>query len=188
MEEDIPDTEFLSLQRKMSRPVPGEGLLSNPETPWPWENPPKFSSVLKASEYMFSEFTSDELYPILLDAMDEEIPIMDITRFILFKGFTEGLWTPDLLILLIEPTSYILLALAERALIDPIVYREEDEDDISEEVELLGNTEALAELRNYTPEQGIPEGALSKNITSKLEALPKGRSLLEKPSLLERTG
>lgn len=188
MEEDTPDADFLNLQSKMSRPVPGEGMLSDPETPWPWESPPKFTSVLKASEYMFTEFTSDELYPILLDAMDEEIPIMDITRFILFKGFTEGLWTPDLLVLLVEPTSYILLALAERALIDPIIYKEEDEDEISEEIELLGNTDALQELRNYTPEQGIPEGALSKNITSKLKDLPKGRSLFEKPNLAERTG
>ena len=185
--EDIKDINVTEFQSKMSRAIPGEGLLGNPEDPWPWEKPPAFSSVVRASEYIFSEFTKEELYPELLAAMDEEILIMDITRFILFKGFTDGLWTPDLLVLLIEPTTYMLLALAERALIDPIIYREEDEDEISEEIEPFAPNESLNELRTYTPEKGIPEGALSQTITDKLEELPKGRSLLEKPSLLERT-
>ena len=120
--------------------------------------------------------------------MEDGIPIMDITRFILFKGFTDGLWSPDLLLLLIEPTAYILLALAERALIDPLIYHEEDQDDVSEEMQSFTDMKALNNLRNYSEEEGIPEGALSESITKQIKELPKGRrSLLEKPSLLERT-
>jgi hypothetical protein len=187
MEADIKDEELLKFYSKMSRPVPGEGLMGDPDTPKPWETPPKFSSVIEASEFIFSEFTDDDLYPVILDALDDEIPIMDITRFILFKGFTDGLWSPDLLLLLVEPTAYILLALAERALIDPIIYHEEDEDDISEDMQTFTDNKSLDDLKNYSVGEGIPEGALSGTITKKLEKLPKGRSLLEKPSLLERT-
>lgn len=172
----------------MDRPVPGEGLLTDPNNPMPWERPARFSSVVQASEYIFEQFTNEDLNPVILDAMEDGIPIMDITRFILFKGFTDGLWSPDLLLLLIEPTAYILLALAERALIDPLIYHEEDQDDVSEEMQSFTDMKALNNLRNYSEEEGIPEGALSESITKQIKELPKGRrSLLEKPSLLERT-
>lgn len=187
MEADIKDKELLNYDSKMSRPVPGESLTGDPDAPRPWENPPRFSSVVEASEFIFGEFTDEDLYPVILDAMDDQIPIMDITRFILFKGFTDGLWSPDLLLLLIEPTAYILLALAERALVDPIIYHEEGEDEIAEEMQTFTDNKSLVNLKNYSTGDGIPEGALSDTITKKLEKLPKGRSLLEKPSLLERT-
>ena len=187
------DKENINFYGRMDRPIPGEGLLSDPKSPWPWESPPRFTSVLQASEYIFDELIDEDLNPIILDALDDEVPVMDITRFILFKGFTEGLWTPDLLLLLIEPTAYILVALAERALIDPVVYREEDEDEISDEAQVFTDSESLDELRNYNKEKGIPEGAISETIQSRIDELPKGRSLLSKPeteetSLLERTG
>ncbi len=181
------DKDLISYHSRMDRPVPGEGLLTDPENPMPWERPTRFSSVIEASEYIFSEFTNEDLYPVILDAMEDEIPIMDIVRFTLFKGFTDGLWTPDLMLLLIEPTAYILLALGERALIDPIIYHEEDEDDVSEEMQSYIDNSALEDLKGYTKEEGIPKGALSENIIKALDELPEGRSLLAKPSLLERT-
>ena len=150
------DKDLISYHSRMDRPVPGEGLLTDPENPMPWERPTRFSSVIEASEYIFSEFTNEDLYPVILDAMEDEIPIMDIVRFTLFKGFTDGLWTPDLMLLLIEPTAYILLALGERALIDPIIYHEEDEDDVSEEMQSYIDNSALEDLKGYTKEEGIP--------------------------------
>ena len=58
-------------------------------------------------------------------------------KCILFKGFTEGLWNPDLLLRLIEPTTYMILALAERALIDPVIYDDESIDDAAEEEDVI---------------------------------------------------
>ena len=85
------------------------------------------------------------------------------------------------------------MALAERALIDPIIYREEDEDEISDEAQVFTDNESLDELKNYNKEKGIPEGAISENIQARIDELPEGRSLLSRPeteetSLLERTG
>ena len=185
------DPQLISYHSRMDRAIPGEGLMSDPENPWPWEKPPRFTSVIEASEYIFSQFIDDDLNPIILDAMEDEIPIMDITRFVLFKGFSDGLWNPDLLLLLVEPTAYILLALAERSFIDPIIYNEEDEDEISDDLQTFTDNKALDDLRNYSKDKGIPKGALSENITQQIEELPEGRpSLLakpDKPSLLERT-
>ena len=43
----------------------------------------------------------------------------------------------DLMLMLVEPVAYMILALAERAGLDPVIYREEDEDE-AEDREVLG--------------------------------------------------
>ena len=80
------------LERKyfanMDRPIPGESLTSDPESPWPWEKAPQFSSVHTASEHIFSKLVDEDLYDSMMDSLDDGVPIMDITRVILFKGLS----------------------------------------------------------------------------------------------------
>ena len=61
------DKDLISYHSRMDRPVPGEGLLTDPENPMPWERPTRFSSVIEASEFIFSEITNEDLYPVILD-------------------------------------------------------------------------------------------------------------------------
>ena len=135
------DKELINFHSRLDRPIPGEGLTSDPKSPWPWEKPPAYVSVMRASEHIFEKLTDEELHSVILDAMEDDIPVMDITRFILFQGFTEGLWNADLLLLLIEPTAYMLLAIAEKAGINPVLTRDEnlepDEVDEDEQEEVL---------------------------------------------------
>lgn len=188
------DKELIDFHSRLDRPIPGEGLTSDPKSPWPWEKPPAYVSVMKASEHIFEKLTDEELHTVVLDAMEDDIPVMDITRFILFQGFTEGLWNADLLLLLIEPTAYMLVALAERALIEPVVYKEEDQDELIDRANIATNEEMVDGFKQYSETKEIPKGVLSAEITNRIEELPEGRtSLLDKPdrprqeSLLERT-
>ena len=149
---------------------------------------------MRASEHIFEKLTDEELHSVVLDAMEDDIPVMDITRFILFQGFTEGLWNADLLLLLIYPTAYMLLALAERALIEPVVYKEEDQDELIDRSNIATNEEMIDGFKQYSETKEMPEGVLSKEIINRIEELPEGRaSLLDRPakprqeSLLERT-
>ena len=112
----------------------------------------------------------------MMDSLDDGVPIMDITRVILFKGFTEGLWNPDLLLRLIEPTTYMILALAERALIDPVIYDDESIDDaVEEEDAIFGRMESFDKFKET---QKIPEGVIPKSVEDQIEQIPEGRSLL----------
>ena len=188
------DKELINFHSRLDRPIPGEGLTSDPKSPWPWEKPPAYVSVIRASEHIFEKLTDEELHSVILDAMEDDIPVMDITRFILFQGFTEGLWNADLLLLLIEPTAYMLVALAERALIEPVVYKEEDEDELIDRSNIATNEEMIDGFKQYSETKEMPKGVLSEEIISKIEELPEGRaSLLDRParprqeSLLERT-
>ena len=47
---------------------------------------------------------------------------------LLTLGFQAGKWNPDLMLMLIEPTIYMLLAIAEQIGIDPVLDREDDRD------------------------------------------------------------
>lgn len=171
------------------RAIPGQSLTNDPENPAPFEQPPKFTTVHEASEEIFDILVGPEVLPNILDAIDDGNPIMDITQAILFQGFTEGKWNGDLMIMLIEPVAYMLLALCERFGVEPIIYHGEEEDD--EEVQALGvkmSAERVDKMKKFRELGKVPSGIIDQGMMEEIEALPEMDSLLgskpETPSLL----
>jgi len=179
---DIEDTPVDS-RITLNRSIPGQGLTNDPDSPMPWEQAPEYTDLDEGLQYIFGLLIDPENYVPIMDVIDDGTPLMDITQGILFKGFTEGKWNPDLLMLLAEPMTYILLALAERANIDDIkIYRgeEEDEDDEATLFDMKIGKEKLDKLKEFSTSKEIPAGAIPKDIEEKIEELPVS-SLLSKP-------
>ena len=179
---DIEDTPVDS-RITLNRSIPGQGLTTDPDSPMPWEQAPEYTDLDEGLQYIFGLLIDPENYVPIMDVIDDGTPLMDITQGILFKGFTEGKWNPDLLMLLAEPMTYILLALAERANIDDIkIYRgeEEDEDDEAKLFNIEVDKEKLDKLKEFSTSKEIPAGAIPKDIAEKIEELPVS-SLLSKP-------
>jgi len=179
---DIEDTPVDS-RITLNRSIPGQGLTTDPDSPMPWEQTPEYTDLEEGLQYIFGLLIDPENYVPIMDVIDDGTPLMDITQGILFKGFTEGKWNPDLLMLLAEPMTYILLALAERANIDDIkIYRgeEEDEDDEAKLFNIEVDKEKLDKLKEFSTSKEIPAGAIPKDIAEKIEELPVS-SLLSKP-------
>ena len=179
---DIEDTPVDS-RITLNRSIPGQGLTTDPDSPMPWEQAPEYTDLEEGLQYIFGLLIDPENYVPIMDVIDDGTPLMDITQGILFKGFTEGKWNPDLLMLLAEPMTYILLALAERADIDNIkIYRgeEEDEDDEATLFDMKIGKEKLDKLKEFSTSKEIPAGAIPKDIEEKIEELPVS-SLLSKP-------
>ena len=177
--EDTPVDSRITLNRS----IPGQGLTTDPDSPMPWEQAPEYTDLDEGLQYIFGLLIDPENYVPIMDVIDDGTPLMDITQGILFKGFTEGKWNPDLLMLLAEPMTYILLALAERANIDDIkIYRgeEEDEDDEAKLFNIEVDKEKLDKLKEFSTSKEIPAGAIPKDIEEKIEELPVS-SLLSKP-------
>lgn len=177
--EDTPVDSRITLNRS----IPGQGLTNDPDSPFPWEQAPEYTDLEEGLQYIFGLLIDPENYVPIMDVIDDGTPLMDITQGILFKGFTEGKWNPDLLMLLAEPMTYILLALAERANIDDIkIYRgeEEDEDDEAKLFNIEVDKEKLDKLKEFSTSKEIPAGAIPKDIEEKIEELPVS-SLLSKP-------
>ena len=180
-----------------SRPIPGQSLTQDPDTSYPWEGPPEFTDFKQAFNYIAEELLEEEVYVSLVVATGQGVPISDITLQILQRGFQEGKWNPDLVMMLIEPLMYLLLALAEKAAIEPRLYGDEEEDLEPKDEDDIANMKAK-NLSALTQEKvgdmsKVPEGVLPADIVKDIEELEMPESLLapdnntEQPSLLAKS-
>lgn len=180
------DEEIKKSRFSTNRPIAGQSLTNDPEAPMPFERAAKFSNVHKAVEYLWVKMINEEVYPKLMTTLSDGMPVMDLAQFLVRGGFQEGLWNPDLMILLLEPTAYMLIALAERLDIDLVIYKQELLDD-TENKRLLGTEEEeekAKKLLQATQTGIIPEGIITPQMEQQLEEadLPENKeSLLAEP-------
>ncbi|MAR66014.1 MAG: hypothetical protein CL833_02060 [Crocinitomicaceae bacterium] len=170
MNEDILN---INLQRKF--PIPGTSLTTDPDNPFPHDRPPEFTNLHKALNYIFENIIEEENYSQFIKLMADGFPLMEVAQTMLFSGFYEGKWNFSLMQLLIEPTAYILLALCERADIDPTFFRDDIEDDLDEE-EVFGTSFAEVKGRQIQKDleqtkKGLP--SIDKEMQAKLDAIPQ---------------
>ncbi len=132
----------------------------------------------------------------IMAAVGDGVPILDLVMQITYVGFRDGRWNPDLMMMLIEPLIYVLMALAEKA---DIEYRIDDEDDDEDDDSMLEekarNIAAVA--KEKMGDNGvIPASAVPSEIVSKIQEAEVPQGLLARPeqeeevaeqsSLLER--
>jgi len=183
LKEITPD--YVNTVSKMKRSIPGEALANDPTNPYPFESSPEFTVQREALEYLFILITDEEKYIDVLIAIEGGVPIMELTQVILFKGFTEGKWNPDLMMLLAEPLAYMLIALAERQGINYIIHNEEMNDEAAEERKL---SITGIEKRLKSKQAGKKITALPPELEQKIEEVPiVEQSLLNKPEEPEMT-
>ena len=160
--------------------IPGQSLTNSPDEPRPFEQPPEFTEFREAFNYLAEELLEPEIYEGLVTGIGQGVPITDVTLQILQAGFQEGKWNPDLLMMLIEPTMYLLMALCEKAGVE---YRVDgdDEDNLSpkdEEDILEQKAKNIASLAQSRDMSKIPAGVLPKEIIEDIEELEMPSSLL----------
>lgn len=102
-----------SLQR--GKAIPGQSLTNDPKQPYNWEKPAEYSNPREAMLYVFETLTVPETTTNVLLSISNGVGVMDIASITLYSGFLEGKWNPDLMVLLMEPTMYMVMALAEKA-------------------------------------------------------------------------
>lgn len=171
------------------KPIPGQSLTYNPDEARPFERPPEFTNFKEALDFTASELLLEENYIPLMAAIGDGVTIVDLAAQIGYVGFREGKWNPDLMLMLMEPLMYLLMALAEKA---DIQYRidAEDEDDEEDETILEEKAKNIAETvkQKVGKIEGVPAGALPKDIVEKIEAIEMPeKSLLAKPETEEST-
>lgn len=167
----------------LSRPIPGQGLTTDPENPAPWEKAPEFTDLEDVLRYLLDAITQEESYAALMDLIANKTPLIELTQVILFKGFTEGKWNPDLMMIAAEPLTYMLLALAERADIDAVIIVDDDDDDEEDSTGFNGDMtrDKLNKLAEAARKNTIPAGALPVDIQEEIQNLDVPSSLLAQP-------
>ena len=174
------NTDFV--QARLSRSIPGESFANDPDTPYPFEKAPEFTSVHKASEFIFEKITEEENYMQFMEVIATGAPLMEIAKVLLYGMYDEGKINPDLMVLLIEPTVYILMALCERADIPFTI-----DGQLGEEEDLDGNSQEYEILQRLQEAQRSNEIPLPETIEQRLQELrpPPQESPPEQPSLLD---
>ena len=184
------EQEGLEVLGQMQRPVPGQSLTSDPDSPRPFERAPEFTEIQPAIESLYISLTEEDAYSALVDIIDADNTIAEAAQIILYAGFEEGLWNPDLMTLLIEPTMYLIMALVERAgRLEYKIDREPDELDEEDKAEKLTAMEKLLSQASVQVEEdkvsGMRSGVLPTDIEKKLKEIKVPESLLAPKNIEE---
>jgi len=204
------DPNALEAYDPFQGPIPGQSLTNNSDSKQAWEQPPKVTSVKEARELMFFEILKQENLEAVIMLMNQGLTVAKVSEMLLFIGYTKGQFNADMMMLLAEPTMYMLLALAEQVGIDVKIDEdddittaddldEEDEEDINRLSNELGDAIRNPAQRQKLNEieEKIKQTAIPSEIQERVEQVDFSKikeSLLNKPdsttnaneSLLER--
>jgi len=191
-------------------PTAGQSLTNDPSNPYPWEKAPEITSVKVATEKIFFDLLKEENLTTVATLMSQKTPVADIANLLLTAGFQKGKWNPDMMLSLLEPTMYMLLAIAEKSGINPVLNRDDVDVEIDEEDEVDADIELerVKTQRNRIPEGGrfkdavvqkINPASVGGDIREQLKTLDTSKvkesilqkqkpALQEQPSLLGKTG
>ncbi len=171
----------LELVNPFGRPIPGQSMTNDPDNPQPFEGPPEYSNHSEAIAWIVNQLFTEEMVLNVVDVLSNGLPVSELAYMILYEGFREGKWNPDLMMMLIEPLIYVLMALAEKA---DIEYRIDDEDDDEDDDSMLEekarNIAAVA--KEKMGDNGvIPASAVPSEIVSKIQEAEVPQGLLARP-------
>jgi hypothetical protein len=163
-------------------PIPGQSLTNSPDEPHPWEKPPIITSQRDAINRIFLDIMKPDNMETLARLMMDQVPISNISELLLKTAFQKGFINPDLAISLMEPVMYMLLTIAEKVGIDPVLA---DDDMEEENLEMLRDPQASA-LKNIKMAEesnnpiGIPQPKRLREVQAKPRNIPLSNPDLKK--------
>ena len=95
-------------------PVPGQSLTDTPGN-YPWEHPAQFTDAREATEYIWDRLHADDFAEEVVAMLDANIPVEAVARVILFGGFLEGKFSPDLAFIITEPVMQMIAVIGATA-------------------------------------------------------------------------
>jgi len=194
-------------QTAFEAPIPGQSLTNSPENNYAWEKPPEMVDVSTARQKIFLNLLEPKNLEEIQKLMINEVPVDAIAQTVLVEGFRQGKFNPDLALQLLEPTMYMLLAIAEKSGIEPTLDAEGDEDD--EDLDAEEAAQVREDSKTFMKERGqrfqdarvlkpqpASVGPEIKEQLDKLDVEKMQQSILQKPkpelqsqeSLLGKTG
>jgi len=162
-------------------PVAGQSLTNPKDNSYPWESPPQITNLKKAMHDIFETLIEPDIFENVTSALERGVPVLDISSAMLYQGFETGKWNPDLMLLLQEPTMYMVMAMGEKAGIDKIrVYSGEEKDDADlygkDMIDLLDEE---IKLKDVKPKQ-IQKDSVPEEIQKEIENIEVSSLLAKK--------
>jgi hypothetical protein len=150
-------------------PTPGESLTQDPNQKFPWEQPPEINDVDSAIKEIFINLTEKSTLVELLNILKNGQPVDEIAQIIAYRGATVGKYNNDLMLLLLEPLMYLIIAIAEEYEIDPVIYEGMDND--------IGDEEDYDRAVGQQPKPEIKKDSVPDSILARVKTLPSEEEL-----------
>jgi len=90
-------------------PVPGQSLTDKPGN-GAWEHPPQYTNTSEAADFVWDQLSTPEFAEQVIAMLDAGVPVEAIGRVILFGGFTQGKWSPDVAFIIAESIMKMIVA------------------------------------------------------------------------------
>ena len=150
-------------------PIPGQSLTDTPGNA-PWEHPPQYTDPEEILDSLYNKITSGEFAEQLIAMLDAGVPVEAIVRVMIFGGFLQGKFTPDVGFIIVEPLMKLVSAVGIRAGIKELKLSLED----------LSNNKFLkdmAELKAANEEMG----SITQDIQQDLPQPEESPGLMARP-------
>ena len=106
-------------QNPFDTPIPGQSLTDTPKR-WAWENPPRFTNSEKAAQFVWSKLHNKETASKIIILLEAGVSVEALTKVIVFSGFIEGAYTPDVAFLITPIIEKMILAIGKAAKVEKI--------------------------------------------------------------------
>ena len=150
-------------------PTPGESLTRDPEQKFPWERPPEINDVDTAIKEVFVMLTERKSLINLLGLLKDGQPVDEIAQMVAYRGMSVGKYNSDLMLLLLEPLMYLIIAIAEEYEIDPVIYEGMDDD--------IMDVDSVTESKQKLPKPEINKDSVPSSILARVKTLPSQEEL-----------
>ena len=95
-------------------PIPGQSLTDTPGNS-PWEHPPQYTDPEEILDKLYDKITNGEFTEQLIAMLDAGVPVEAVVRVMVFSGFMQGKFTPDVGFMIVEPLMKLVAAVGIRA-------------------------------------------------------------------------
>ena len=152
-----------------NNPTPGESLTQDPNQKFPWEQPSEINDVDSAIKEIFINITEKNTLVELLNILKNGQPVDEIAQVIAYRGATTGKYNNDLMLLLLEPLMYLVIAIAEEYEIEPVIYEGMDND--------IGDEEDYDRAVEQKVKPEIKKDSVPSSILARVKELPSEEEL-----------
>jgi len=150
-------------------PVPGQSLTDTPGN-YPWEHAPKHVDPSELLDILWDRMTTPQSLEEMIAMLEAGVPVEAIVRTVVFAGFSEGEFNPDVGLVIVEPLMQMVTAIGMRAGIKDLRI---SLDDLSNE-EFLKN---MGKLKHEGKKAKEPRMVDAEEVTE-----PTAGGLLAKPT------
>lgn len=148
-------------QNPFDSPIAGQSLTDTPGN-YPWEHSPQFATVEDASHSIWNGMHKEETMEKILVLLDAGLTVEEIVKVIVFAGFVEGKFNPDVGLLLVPIVSDMVVAIGKKAGIEKIKLQKPKEDTTQQLIETV-----LEQKPDDMEDKPKEEKKISKGLMSK---------------------